>query len=136
MPTYREFERTKSGQCAGIRGPVDIRTRTIRLGRILRAQDKSTPKRETEHNERKLPWHSTSHQTPLNENSMTSSPPRPLSHNTGEARRGALLFLLARSDAGMRSLDKGERPWLVAERGETGKPSTARTCTHEERGRV
>ena len=63
-----------------------------RLGRILRAQDKSsTPKRGTEHGERKLPWHSTSRQTPLNEDSMTSSPSaRPLSQkseHTGEARQ-------------------------------------------------
>jgi hypothetical protein len=37
----------------------------------------------------------------------------------------------------MRSLDKGERLLLRGERGETGKPSTARTCVHEgERGGV
>jgi len=35
----------------------------------------------------------------------------------------------------MRSLDKGERPLVLAERGEAGKPSTARTCSHEERER-
>lgn len=41
--------------------------------------------------------------------------------------------MLACSDAGMRSLDKSERPLLPGERGEAGKSSTARTCAHEER---
>jgi hypothetical protein len=35
----------------------------------------------------------------------------------------------------MRSLEEGGRPLILRERGrEAAKPSTARTCTHEERG--
>jgi hypothetical protein len=59
-------------------------------------------------------------------------PPLLLAPSRGNKKPGALLFLLARGDAGMWRLE-GKWALLLGERGETGKPTTAHTCTHEER---
>ena len=93
--------------------------------------------KENEQGKNNLPWQHLE-SNPIEREFHDELPPRHTQSgpDTGESRAlaPALLFLLVRGDAGMRSLEKGGRPLLLRERGrEAAKPSTERTSTHEER---
>ena len=91
----RDFGGKKTGQCAGIWSRADISTPYPRLGIILRAQGKATPKREemdrgkeNEQGKNNLPWQHLE-SNPIEREFHDELPPRHTQSgpDTGEAGR-------------------------------------------------